>query len=120
MDQRIYLKIKLKSLAAEAKIIRAEEKKYQDQSTKQGLYLHRVLNVRNESRATFIAYGYLRGRKYSQIEPHCRTKLSPANIDRIKSLVKKYSWFILKNEPFNMPSIRKQKFIDDFDNWLKE
>ena len=87
-----YLKIKIKSLADESKTIRAEEKKLitakQGPSmTRQGLYLHRVNDVRSESRAALIAYGYLRGRAYRQIEAKCHIK---PDWKRASKLAEKY------------------------------
>lgn len=66
---RVYLKVKIKSLAAEARIIRAEERKLPGpHATRTGLHLHRVNEVRREARAALLAYGFLRGRWYEQIE----------------------------------------------------
>jgi hypothetical protein len=67
------LKIKIKSLAAEAIIIRHEERKNSG-DTRNNLHLHRVMVVRPEARASFIAYAYLRGRLLSsQEQPGSRT-----------------------------------------------
>jgi hypothetical protein len=64
-----YLKIKIKSLAAEAKIIRLEEGRWPGTSTvRHGLHEHRIHEVRSEARAALLAYGYLRGRRYAQLE----------------------------------------------------
>lgn len=83
---KVYLKVKIKSLAEEAYIIRNEEnkakKQYRWASNNQGheeiyrtaheifwgLRNHRTINVRNESRATQLAYAYIRGKKYSEVE----------------------------------------------------
>lgn len=81
------LKIKIKSLAEEARIIRSDERKHLDASRADRkanrpfqknwdawgrLNTHRIFDVRIEQRATLIAYGYLRGKAYRQIEqaPH--------------------------------------------------
>lgn len=86
----IKLKIKAKSLAEEAKIIRKEERKLKGQiswlkiqqefansrkdredklySDYFDLHQHRTWDVRNEARATHLARGYLAGRKYSELE----------------------------------------------------
>lgn len=80
----VYLKIKIKSLAEEARIIRKEEEKYKQ---KRAFYWargdnkynaadtifwalrdHRATPVGTESRAALLAYGYLRGRKFQQLE----------------------------------------------------
>lgn len=68
---KTYLKIKIKSLAAEARIIRQEEKKWPGPSElRHSLHFHRIYDVRKESRAALLAYGFLRGRAYRQVEPH--------------------------------------------------
>jgi len=87
MDERICLKIKIKSLAAEAKIIRKEEKRVKFQSIRESLYRHRIDVVRYEARHTHIAYGFLRGRTYAQIEANPKT---PPNWDKIRKMVEKY------------------------------
>ena len=83
--QKVYLKIKIKSLAEEAIIIRNEERKWkkrgldakrnqkQEKSDKfydtfWGLREHREGIVREENRAASIAYAYIRGKSYEQIE----------------------------------------------------
>lgn len=65
----VYLKIKIKSLAEEARIIRHEEKKWAGPSeTRMGLHHHRTHHVRMETRAALLAYAFIRGRRYSQVE----------------------------------------------------
>jgi len=109
------------SLAAEAKIIRQQEKqrakqlrhalrfnyekaaKYHDK-VREGLYLHRIGIVREEARATNIAYGFLRNKQYSQIESFC---YSTPDWKRVKELVLKYAehdsprWNSSVEESFN-------------------
>lgn len=67
IDRREMLKIKLKSLAEEARIIRKEERKTNG-SLRCELSLHRRGIVREVSRNTHIAYGLIRGLKIEQIE----------------------------------------------------
>ncbi len=68
---KTHLKIKIKSLAAESRIIRLEEKKWRGgHPMRISLWDHRVKAVRNEARAALLAYGFLRGRTYRQVEPH--------------------------------------------------
>lgn len=64
-DQRTYLKIKIKNLAAEAGIIRTEERKTHGMA-KWDLQHHRKTVVRNEARRSLIAYQFIRGR-----DPSC-------------------------------------------------
>jgi hypothetical protein len=87
-DNRRFLKIKLKSLAAEARIIRAEERKTSEE-LRHELHLHRVRDVRGEARATHIAYGFIRGTPYGRVE----AEGSAMNIDmwkRVEAMVWKY------------------------------
>jgi hypothetical protein len=98
-----YLKVKIKSLATEAGIIRLEERRAKRQCSWarthqheslgasealfRGLRMHRVKEVRNEARASLVAYGFLRGKRYAQIEPPGSKRL---NMDAVKRLVAKY------------------------------
>lgn len=90
---KLYLKIKIKSLAEEAKIIKKEElkqrafKRYSlgkqglmkahDEAAKIffGLKDHRINVVRFECRAAHLAYAFLRGQRYSDIENNTRANL---------------------------------------------
>ena len=116
----IELKIKSKSLAAEAKIIRFEERKelnksryalriaresgvngdlnseaYKLQNEYRSLNHHRRWDVRNESRATQLARAYLEEKPYKFVEQ----KRKPENeytfqcfiVPRVTAMVSKYS-----------------------------
>jgi len=82
-----FLKVKIKSLTAEARIIRLEEGRSRGE-LRQALRTHRQWDVRREQRATQLAYGYLRGRARRQIEPGARTE---PDWDRVTAMVKKYA-----------------------------
>ena len=84
------LKIKLKSLAAEARIIRKEELKNKGKWAwkADSFYGHRVHYLRPITRATHVAYGLLRGLGYHQIEP---TSKSQPDWDKVRKMVIKYS-----------------------------
>lgn len=101
---KTFLKIKIMSLAAEARIIRAEERKWprerdipKDQReeplqqarwrTREQLAAHRKFDVRTEARSALLAYGFLRGRAYRQIEQSC---YEDPNSNRITELVCKF------------------------------
>ena len=88
----IYLKVKLKSLAEEAKIIRKEESKaYGD--LLYSLKAHRKHEVRFEARATQIAYAFLRGKPYRQVEPHTPYTSGYYSTQlwaRVKKMIEKY------------------------------
>ena len=85
---RVYLKMKIMSLAAEARIIRREEKRWPGPSSARfGLREHRINDVRKEARAALLAYGFLRGRALREIE---RTHERSPDWQRVAELVKKY------------------------------
>ena len=61
--------MKLKSLAAESRIIKAEQRRYPGTSdTFRSLYLHRIHVVRLEYRATHLLRMFARGVPYSRVE----------------------------------------------------
>ena len=65
------LRVKAKSLAAEARIIRHEEyraKRIWDTETLNSLHSHRVKVVRHWSRITHLALAYLKGTPYLSVE----------------------------------------------------
>lgn len=67
INHQKYLKVKVKSLAEESRIIRLEEKRSFGPQ-REGLYHHRLFVVRIESRAAQLAYAYLRGQTLDQVE----------------------------------------------------
>ena len=103
----IKLKIKSKHLALEAGVIRFEEQKLKRQiewlkthqkdeatfrSEWESLNSHRRFDVRNEARATYLARGYIEGRKYETIENNIKD-LGTFNsyiLPRVVSMVIKY------------------------------
>lgn len=109
-DERFALKIKIKSLAEEARIIRAAEAKqkgcadnfaYPGEGWK--LWTHRINVVRPEARATQLAYAYLRGRTYRQVEPIRQTE---PEWRRVQKMVENYG-----PKPFDKAA---------FDAWRKD
>ncbi len=82
------LRVKIKHLACEAKIIRQEEQKYGGQSSARGLLRHhRIEAVRNEARSAQLAYAYLRGcRTRSQTEQTDR----PIDEARVRAIIRKF------------------------------
>lgn len=97
IDRREMLRVKLKSLAEEARIIRKEEQRTFGQLQNE-LHLHRVNELRAEARATHIAYCLIKGRTLAQIEP-IRYKGWPIYVaeaadkklfERVAAMIKKY------------------------------
>ncbi len=68
IDRREMLKVKVKSLAAEAAIIRKEEGKA-TAALQSELHEHRVKELRWAARDAHIAYGMVRGRRWDRMEP---------------------------------------------------
>lgn len=110
VDRREMVRVKIKSLAVEARQIRMEElrlsqheRRLNDKARAGGavnpsqfpygnqlreeLYRHRLDTVRYESRHAHLAYGFIRGLRYEQMEASC--SVSP-NWDRVRQLIKKY------------------------------
>lgn len=67
VDRREMLKIKVKSLAEEARIIRKEERRTQG-LLREELNSHRRMDVRFAARTSYMAYGMIRGRGIEQTE----------------------------------------------------
>lgn len=80
------LRIKIKSLAAEARIIRAREKKLTGLD-REKLHNHRVCEVRHEARNSLLAYAFIRGRSYASQERSARTVPSP---EYVSGLVERF------------------------------
>lgn len=91
----IELKIKSKHLAEEARIIRFEERRLKAQRRTELLNKirnHRVHEVRNENRATFLARAYLRGQSYCALEAKIldQTKFDCLVYPRVLAMINKY------------------------------
>lgn len=70
------LRINVKSLAAESRFIRKEERRC-GSMYRQELYLHRIGKLREESRYTQLALAFVRGRKYQQVESKAFVPVNP-------------------------------------------
>jgi len=82
-DRRKMLKVKLKSLAAESRIIRMEELRTRGGYLRDELCVHRRTIVRSESRHTGLAYGFIRGRTYAQLESTAKTAPDWKRVERM-------------------------------------
>ena len=93
----IYLKMKIMSLAAEARIIRTEEKKWPGEHVaRNGLHRHRMHEVRPEARHALLAYGFLRGRHYRALE--AKAARAP-DWDRVQKLAEKFGAATKADQP---------------------
>lgn len=124
MDERTYLKVKIKSLAEEAKIIRKETKRAKSISIKNGLAEHRRGVVRFEARHTLLAYGFLRGLEYHQMEQ----KASEApDWAKVKRMIERYGlhreWDGEKQD-FTIGYLEAKKLKEEqmirFDQWVEQ
>lgn len=86
IDRREMLRIKVKSLVEESKIIRREERRtFGD--LRDEMRNHRVFVVRSASRSSGLAYGLVKGLTMEQMEP---TRLTDPNWDAIKKMLAVY------------------------------
>ena len=109
-DDRAYLRVKIKSLAEESKIIKREEYRFKkNDRVRNGLHNHRICNVRNESRAALIAYGYIRGKKFKEIEKNSG-KIPYIISVRVHDLIKKYA----DKDTKASVSLKGYKFLEDW------
>lgn len=90
VDRREMLRVKLKSLTAESRIIRREEVRTWGPLQLE-LRAHRVGVVRNEARYSHIAYCLIRGRKFSEIEPIYQERLSDTAFAKIGAMLAKFA-----------------------------
>ena len=125
MSRIVHLKIKIKSLAAEARIIRAEERKAKAQrrtavatlaceeatvwfakaearlaratETFWSLRHHRTSAVRNEARISQLAYGFLRSTSYSEIEQKTD---DPPDFDAVKKMADRFDMLTRSDGPW--------------------
>lgn len=120
-DHRLFLKVKIKSLAEEARIIRKEEKRC-NSFLKHELRVHRTSVVRLEARATLLAYGYIRGRTYKQLEG----KVTPnhytdkALCTKAKAMVEKYGEVFDPELSYSKMKENHKTLVDGFDPWWAE
>lgn len=84
-DKRAFLRVKLKSLAAEARIIRREEAR--NKRLRYELSEYRRGVVRAAARNTQLAYAFLKGRTYRSIEAKATT---PPNWKEVERMVSQY------------------------------
>ena len=120
--RRTHLKVKIKSLAAEAKIIRSEEQKHSDKKKdgewtgdRSSLYLHRIGIVRSVARHALLAYGFLRGMDYTKLERNA--KVAPDWAD-VRTQVKLFGIQKRADESHSEFEARKNAELAAFDAWV--
>lgn len=119
LSKHIQLKVKIKSLAAESKIIRREISKSKDVGLTASLQGHKMMVVRPEARHSLLAYAFLKGKSYSQVEKSARE--SPDWVKVVK-LVEKFGqcwdWFDINSYTtlHSRQSEQNKKLLD----WIEE
>ena len=108
VDRREMLRIKLKSLMAEARFIRKEELRTHG-PLREELHDHRINTVRWEARATHLAYGIIRGLTREQMEPKRAPLMGPADeavekalLEKVAAMVKKYGPTVPATQPVEL------------------
>lgn len=89
IDSRFALRVKIKSLAAESRIIRREEVRTRSFRQFEALRFHR-LGLRTIARCTQLALAFIRGKSYDQVEKVGSAYISLAEIDSIARMAKTY------------------------------
>lgn len=102
-DRRRELRVKIKSLAEESRIIRREERRCRDSLSRTvghdeqraalassfvSLRAHRVNDVRRESRYALLSYALIRGRSYRSQE--AKADPSKLDTDKLARMVKRF------------------------------
>lgn len=87
LSKKFALKVKIKSLAAETRIIKQAISQYKDLGTKISLREHHVHVVRKEARHSMLAYAFLRGREYCEVEARCEV---PPDFVKISELIERF------------------------------
>ncbi len=114
-NDKIYLKVKIRSLAEESKIIRYYEKDSATSSIhRYGLSTHRKDIVRKEARASLLAYGCINNKPYSKIEINAGPDKIPDSIwESVERLAIKYG------TPITLEKVIKTKYFTRVKDWIQ-
>lgn len=110
-QRKLHLKIKIKTLVEEAKIIRSFEEKFawadeeKNEYPRFRLQEHRKGIVRNATRHNLLAYGCLRGVPYKKMEAKC--KVNPD-----------FDW--IRRTAITFSSKYKKELVKTIDNWIQD
>ena len=105
-----FLKVKVRSLAEEARIIHSMESKTHNKYLRGALFSHRKCTVAKEERDSLIAYACLRFIPYSAVEGFSST---PPDWDNVKRIIEKFGdW--QKEEHYNQWVIDAKQWYEAF------
>lgn len=112
-DRRLMLKIKLKSLAEESKIIRALERKTPGGQLRNELALHRRGAVRWEAHRTHLAYAIVRGKDVGTVQGGMTMQILQTLPDwkAIEAMVKRYGAKNVMMSPRARSSTAEQRLL---------
>jgi chromosomal replication initiation ATPase DnaA len=88
------LRVNVKSLAAETRIIREELNKQYDSEVRASLQQHKAKKVKPESRLAHLSLAFIKGTKYKSAEPNA---LKLPNVDRLHRKLNRFT-FVTKDE----------------------
>jgi len=104
---KTHLKVKICTLAEEIRIIKRQERKWPGtHPLRADLRSHRG-GLSSEARSCNLAYGFLRGRDYAQLEQGC---YFPPDWDRIEYHVQKFGDGFVKGKPIDVDRDVMQRF----------
>lgn len=89
--KRRSLKVNVKSLAAEARVIRCEERKCRNDEVRGCLHWHRVGHLRREARIALLSYALIRGVPYRAVEVDAKRE---PDWKRVEKKAEKFSLII--------------------------
>lgn len=108
---KTFLKVKLKHLAQEIRVIKFEESRSID-ALRTELYNHRVKVVSPEIRAAQLAYGFLRGRSFREMERGESFRDLPLKIRN------KTFYMVMK---YGIPYFQSERQLERaFENWISK
>ena len=90
------------------------------------LVSHRTVNVREESRATYLARAYIKGMPYKTVEGNCNDKLPVKVMESLIRMVIRYGNVRYKNEidrserTFKVTKTAEEAAKEDILKWLEQ
>lgn len=129
LTDKLYLKIKIKSLAEEARIIKKEEKSGKHLLRhKTGLWQHRISVVRREARVSMLAYACIRNKPYSVVEKAPKKQdeylfcffYSDKFWEDVQRLARKYGAVFNYGRPLDQERLRLKEYELYVEKWIKD
>lgn len=90
-DEIIRARVNIKSLTAEAKIIKDEIRRTNSTPQKDMLHAHKVSKLKPEARLANLAMGWLKNKKRSEVENSFKKEVNLS--DLVKKIKKYYGFF---------------------------